>query len=244
MHKTLITLSDVSVSYGPHKALENVSGTFRAGSLTAVAGPNGAGKSSLLKLIAGLVRPRKGRVTIAPEMQGKIGYLPQSSVVARDYPLSVMQTACTGFWPEIGDTKALSSSHKRRATDALGQVGLAEMKDRQIGMLSGGQFQKLLFARLYLQDPQIFLLDEPFSAIDGKTTARLMGLLLDWHKKGKTIVCVLHDLLLIKKYFPESFLLEGKCLGTGHTHALFEKNLLSFNLDMAEIIAPEEEKKA
>lgn len=238
-----ILLENVSVSYGPHKALENISGTFQAGSLTAVAGPNGAGKSSLLKLIAGLVRPRKGRITLAPEMRDKIGYLPQSSAIARDYPLSVMQTVCIGFWPELGDIAAISSSHKKRALKALEQVDLAQMKDRQIGMLSGGQFQKLLFARLYLQDPQILLLDEPFASLDGETTARLIGILLDWHKKGKTIICVLHDLLLIKKYFPDSFLLAGKCLGTGHTHVLFEKNLLSFDLDMAEIIAPKEEKK-
>jgi ABC-type Mn2+/Zn2+ transport system ATPase subunit len=67
-----------------------------------------------------------------------------------------------------------------------------------------------------------------------------MELLLDWHQKGKTIICVLHDLLLIKKYFPESFVLSGKCLGKGHTHKLFEQNLLSFDLDMAEIKVPED----
>jgi zinc/manganese transport system ATP-binding protein len=79
------------------------------------------------------------------------------------------------------------------------------------------------------------LLDEPFTAIDAETTAKLIQLLLEWHKEGRTIVCALHDLLLIKKYFPDSFVLAGKCLGRGHTHDLFEQKLLSFNLDMAEL---------
>lgn len=244
MENPLISLEDVSVYYGPHKALQDVSGAFHKGSLTAIAGPNGAGKSTLLKVIAGLVRPRQGRVTLAPHMQSKIGYLPQSSAVARDYPLSVMQAACTGFWPEIKDGAALSLAHKTRARAALAEVGLADLENRQLSQLSGGQFQKLLFTRLLLQEPEILLLDEPFAAVDAETTAKLMQLLLTWHKKGKTIICVLHDLLLIKKYFPESFLLAGKCLGRGHTHALFEQKLLSFDLDMAEILAPEDRQKS
>ena len=88
---------------------------------------------------------------------------------------------------------------------------------------------------MILQDPQVLLLDEPFAAVDAETTARLMQLLLRWHEQGRTIICVLHDLMLIRKYFPESFVLSGKCLGRGHTHALFEQKLLSFDLDMAEL---------
>lgn len=240
MSAPLVLLDKITVQYGPHKALNEVSGSFGAGSLTAVAGPNGAGKSTLLKVIAGLLRPRKGSLFVAPEIRNRIGYLPQASALQRDFPLNVLQTASTGLWPEIGSSRSLSGPLIERTRQALAEVGLSDLEQRQIGALSGGQFQRLLFARLLLQDPALVLLDEPFAAVDSETTAKLIQLLLDWHRKGKTIICVLHDLLLIRKYFPESFVLAGKCMGRGHTHALFEQKLLSFDLDMAELIGQNE----
>lgn len=240
MTAPLVTLENVTVHYGPHKALHDVSGAFGAGTLTAVAGPNGAGKSTLLKLIAGLVRPSAGQIRVAPEVRGRIGYLPQTAAIQRDYPISVLQAASAGLWPEVGHTGALTVGRQAKVLAALAQVGLEGLECRQIGELSGGQFQRLLFARLMLQDPQLLLLDEPFAAIDAETTARLIKLLIDWHQSGRTIICVLHDLLLIRKYFPDSFVLAGKCMGRGHTHEMFEQKLLSFDLDMAELFEPEE----
>lgn len=238
MDKPLIELEEVSFSYGAHKALQNVTGHFHAGTLTAVAGPNGAGKSTLLKTIAGIIKPRAGRVVIADEVKNRIGYLPQISAMARDYPISVLQAVSAGLWPEMGNAGRLTKARKARIRVALADVGLAGFEERQIGSLSGGEFQRLLFARLRLQNPLVLLLDEPFAAIDAETTAKLIRLLLDWHKEGRTIICVLHDLMLIHKYFPESFVLAGRCMGRGHTHELFEKKLLSFDLDMAELQEP------
>lgn len=235
-----VTLEDVSYHYGHHKALQGVSGVFPAGSLTAVAGPNGAGKSTLLKIIAGVMKPKKGRVIVAPGLKGKIGYLPQTSAIERDYPLNVRDAVSTGLWPEAGSLPSFQEGgFKVRVDKALADVGLQDFATRQMGELSGGQFQRLLFARLIVQDPQLILLDEPFAAIDAQTIASLIQQIMAWHAQGRTIICVLHDLLLIRKYFPESFVLAGKCMGRGHTHALFEQKLLSFDLDMAELVAPE-----
>lgn len=241
MTQTLITLDTVAYRYGRFQALQDVSGQFAAGSLTAVAGPNGAGKSTLLKVIAGIVRPQKGFVRIHPDYLDKMGYLPQTSTIERDYPITVLQAASAGLWPQIGSVKAISTALNTRIGEALAEVGLEGFEARQIGELSGGQFQRLLFARLILQDPQIILLDEPFAAIDAETIGKLIQILLTWHKQGRTIICVLHDLMLIRKYFPESFVLAGKCLGRGHTHTLFEQKLLSFDLDMAELVTPAED---
>lgn len=241
MSEPVIKLENITVSYGAQKALHDVTGQFVAGSLTAVAGPNGAGKSTLLKTLAGIVRPEKGRIIWADGARAKMGYLPQSSAVHRDYPMNVLQAVETGLWREVGDSRALTEERKARARAALAEVGLAGFEDRQVGALSGGQFQRLMFARLIAQNPDTLLLDEPFAAVDAETTIQLMKILLGWHEQGKTIVCVLHDLLLIRKYFPESFLLAGKCLGRGHTHALFEQKLLSFDLDMAELVSPHED---
>lgn len=242
MSEPRITIDSLSYTYGRHKALQDVSGVFTAGSLTAVAGPNGAGKSTLLKILAGIIKPHKGTITVDPSVRGKIGYLPQTNTIDRDYPISVFQAASAGLWSETGSWHEITPDFRARIAAALGEVGLSGLEDRQIGTLSGGQFQRLLFARMILQDPQVVLLDEPFAAVDAETTAHLIGLLLDWHKQGRTIICVLHDLMLIRKYFPESFLLAGKCLGRGHTHTLLEQKLLSFDLDMAELVSPEEKK--
>jgi zinc/manganese transport system ATP-binding protein len=239
----VITLENVTVQYGRHKALHDVSGSFGAGSLTAVAGLNGAGKSTLLKVIAGIIRPSRGQVGLCETCAKKIAYLPQTTAIRRDFPITVLQAAVTGFWPETGSVGGISRGMRNRARAALAEVGLDGFEDRQISSLSGGQFQRLLFARVILQDAQIILLDEPFTAVDAETTARLIQILLKWHQEGRTIICVLHDLMLIRKYFPESFLLAGKCLGRGHTHELLEQKLLSFDLDMAELLGPESGKR-
>ena len=216
----LIVLENVTVQYGKLTALSDISGSFNAGSLTAVAGPNGAGKSTLLKVIAGVINPTRGRVVALDGEQQRMAYLPQTTAIRRDFPLSVLQAVCTGFWPEKGSIGRIASTHKDRARAALAEVGLKGFENRQIAGLSGGQFQRLMFARLMLQDAPIILLDEPFTAVDAETTAKLIQIMLKWHQEGRTIICVLHDLLLIQKYFPESFLLAGKCLGRGHTHTL------------------------
>ena len=236
----LIVVRNLSVAYGNHQALQNVSGSFQAGSLTAVAGPNGSGKSTLLKTLAGVIRPTSGDIVFAQGVKPKIAYLPQIAHMQRDFPITVEEVVLTGFYPEVGETISMTSDHHRQARAALEDVGLRGYESRSIAGLSGGEFQRMLFARVIVQNAPVILLDEPFTAVDAETTSRLIRLLLRWHKESRTVICVLHDLLLIKKYFPESMVLQGKCLGIGHTHRMFEQKLLSFDLDMAELYPPDE----
>lgn len=229
----LIKFENVTARYGKQVALHDISGSLQEGSLTAIAGPNGAGKSTLLKIILGTVKPAAGQVVI--EKGASIAYLPQTTTVQKDFPITVLQAACTGFWPQAGNSGGITPAMKDRARAALRETGLEGLEDQQIGALSGGQFQRMLFARVIVQDARVILLDEPFTSIDAETTAKLIQILLSWHHQGRTVVCVLHDLLLIQKYFPDSFVLAGKCLGHGHTHKMLEQKLLSFDLDMAEL---------
>lgn len=237
MSNVAFRLENVTVSYGAHKALHDVSGTFHVGSLTAIAGPNGAGKSTLLKVIAGIIRQHGGTILYEGVERQKIGYLPQSTSINRDFPVTVLQTVCTGFLRQAGGARPINAVMLAEAGAALARVGLAGFEHRLISELSGGEFQRLLFGRLIVQNAQAILLDEPFTAIDAATTARLINLMMEWHREGRTIICVLHDLLLIQKYFPDAFVLAGKCLGHGHTHKMLEQKLLSFDLDMAELCA-------
>ncbi len=240
MSESLISVQNLSVSYGNHHALQNVSGSFYEGSLTAVAGPNGSGKSTLLKALVGVIRPSAGAIVFSNGQKPKMAYLPQIAHMQRDFPITVEEVVLTGFYPDIGENGGMASEYHRQARAALDDVGLRGFENRSIAELSGGEFQRTLFARVIVQNAPIILLDEPFTAVDAKTTARLIRLLLKWHKERRTVICVLHDLLLIKKYFPESMVLHGKCLGIGHTHHLFEQKLLSFDLDMAELYPSDE----
>lgn len=232
-----ITLDNVSVAYGREPALQNISGVFQSGSLTAIAGPNGAGKSTLLKTILGIIRPKSGKVVFDHLERRDIAYLPQTAAVQRDFPINVLQAVCTGFWHKVGNQGPIDTNLSDKAKAALRDVGLDGLERRPISSLSGGQFQRMLFARVIVQDAKVIMLDEPFAAVDGETTNRLIQIILNWHRERRTVICVLHDLLLIQKYFPNSFILAGKCLGHGHTHQMLEQNLLSYDLDMAELCA-------
>lgn len=235
MSEPLIRIRNLSVKYGRIIALQNASGHFFEGSLTAVAGPNGSGKSTLLKVLAGVVRPTSGDIVFAHSQKPEIAYLSQTSQMQRDFPITVEEVVLTGFYPKLGDAGKITATQHLKTHAALEEVGLRGYEARSIDGLSGGEFQRMLFARVMVQDAPIILLDEPFSAVDAATTTHLIHILLKWHQEGRTVICVLHDLLLIKKYFPESMVLHGKCLSSGHTHNMFEQKLLSFDLDMAEI---------
>lgn len=240
MLEPLISVRDLSVYYGNRHALQNISGVFHKGSLTAIAGPNGSGKSTLLKTLANVIRPTTGEIVFSKGVRPTMAYLPQIAHMQRDFPLSVEEVVLTGFYPEMGEKLGIHAQHHLKVHEALTDVGLLGYEDRSVSELSGGEFQRMLFARVIVQDAPVILLDEPFTAVDAETTARLIRLLLKWHEEERTVICVLHDLLLIKKYFPDSMVLQGKCLGSGHTHQMFEQKLLSFDLDMAELLPPDE----
>lgn len=177
----------------------------------AVVGPNGAGKSSLLQAIAGLHKPAEGRV----EGVGRVALLPQASALDRSFPLSCRDAVLFGLWAEGGAFRPIASP--ARAETALEAVGLAGFAKRPVGSLSAGQFQRVLFARLLLQDAPVILLDEPFNALDARTVQDLLGVVRRWHGEGRGILAVLHDLELVRREFPETLLLAREVIACGPT---------------------------
>jgi zinc/manganese transport system ATP-binding protein len=199
-----ITLNNIAVGYGHHNVLYPMCGTFARGSLTAIMGANGGGKSTLLKTIAGVLTPRSGSVICTDEL----AYLPQRSSIDRMFPISVLDTVLAGCWAHIG-VFGSARAYKNQALQVLDTVGLAACAACTIQQLSVGQLQRLLFARLMLQNAPIVLLDEPFAALDEPTTADLIGLVQQWHRQGKTILIVLHDTPQVKQLCPHTLLLSG-----------------------------------
>lgn len=222
-----IRLDNVTVSYDRHPAVHHVSGCFEPGSLTAIAGPNGAGKSTLLKSLMGELTQVEGRIDCGTLTHKDFGYLPQAAEIDRQFPLSVADTVMLGAWKEIGAFGGVSPQIAAKARQTLTAVGLEGFERRHIGALSAGQFQRVLFARLLLQDAKVIVLDEPFTAIDARTTRDLLDIVHRWHSDGRTVIAVLHDFDQVRGHFPTTLLMARHLIAWGPTKtALSAENLL------------------
>ena len=207
-----IRLHGLTLGYDRHPAVHHLDGIIHPGDLLALAGPNGAGKSTLLKGLTGEIPVLDGRI----EVGGDIAYLPQADAIDRSFPLSVMDLAAMGLWRRLGPWRGLRRTEPAIRA-ALATVGLSGFEARPIGTLSGGQFRRALFARLILQDCRTILLDEPFTAIDARTTEDLLGLVRAWHGEGRTVVAALHDFGQIRAHFPKTILLAREPVAWGPT---------------------------
>jgi zinc/manganese transport system ATP-binding protein len=215
MSKPLAEFRDVTLGYGSHPAVHHLSGTLAAGSMTAVLGANGSGKSTLLKGIAGLLRPLDGSIVISPGTS--IAYLPQQSELDRGFPARVVDLVTLGLWQSRGLFARHTPADRKRVADAIEAVGLGGFETRGIDTLSGGQFQRALFARVLLQDAQLILLDEPFNAVDAQTVEHLLALVKAWRDQGRTVLAVLHDFDLAQRHFPQTLLLARRPVAWGPT---------------------------
>jgi zinc/manganese transport system ATP-binding protein len=227
MSATAIRFDEVTLGYGRRPAVHHLDGEIAAGSLTAVVGPNGAGKSTLLKGIVGTLHPLEGQIRLPASANASIAYLPQAAEIDRSFPLSVYDLVAMGLWSRSGLFGSVSRKDRTRVEQALAAVGLIGFERRPISTLSGGQMQRALFARLLLQDSPIILLDEPFTAIDAKTTADLLDVVRRWHAEDRTVVAVLHDLDLVKRVFPQTLLIAREPVAWGETGSVLSaENLL------------------
>ena len=215
--KPTISLSDVAVAYQGRVAIEGLTGMIAAGSLTAVIGPNGAGKSTLFKAILGLVPLSRGQIALSGITKREIAYLPQRSDIDRTFPISVADVAGFGLWRRIGPFGRIGSELHDAVDAALTRVGLAGFGRRPLDRLSGGELQRVLLARLIVQNASAMLLDEPFAALDAATTGTLLSLIEQWHGEGRSLLVALHDLNLVRRHFPQTLILARRPIAWGPT---------------------------
>jgi len=208
---------NLTLGYDRHPAVHHLSGEVPRGALLAVVGPNGAGKSTLFKGIVGALKPLSGTVDLHGITPRDIAYLPQAAEIDRSFPISVYDLVAMGLWRRTGIFGGLSKDDHAKIREAIAAVGLTGFERRAIGTLSGGQMQRMLFARLLLQDAKVVVLDEPFNAIDAKTCADLVALVQHWHREGRTILAALHDLDLVRTTFPQTLLLAREKVDWGDT---------------------------
>lgn len=218
---------NVTLGYDRHPAVHHLNGEVAPGALVAVIGPNGAGKSTLLRGIVGILRPLDGSIHLGGLDSRDIAYLPQSAEIDRSFPISVFDFVGTGLWRGTGLFGGIGKAARGKILRAIASVGLNGFENRPIGTLSGGQMQRVLFARVLLQDARLIVLDEPFNAIDSKTTTDLLVLVKHWHGEGRTVLAALHDMEMVRSHFTETLVLARGPVAWGPTaEVLTPENLV------------------
>jgi len=229
-HVPPIEAIDLSAGYNGELAIEGLSFCLEPGNRVAVVGPNGAGKTTLFKLIAGILRPTSGQLVVHGHQPGQhlcVAYVPQRSEVDWRFPATVEEVVMMGRIRQIGLLRWPLAADWRAVRQALEQVGMLAVRQRQIGELSGGQQQRVFLAQAVAQQPEIVLLDEPLSGLDVPSQAAILDILDDLEVAGVTVLVATHDLNLAAERFEQVLLLNRQLVAEGEpVKVLTEANLL------------------
>ncbi len=226
-----IQITNLSASYGGDLVLKDINTDIEEKSLTAIVGPNGAGKSTLLKCILGFIKPLSGNIKIYEKSivasRHMIAYVPQISAVNWKFPITVHEVVLMGRYADLGWLKRPKEADHQKAQQALRTMGIEAYADRQISQLSGGQKQRVFIARALCQDAELIMLDEPLAGVDQTSEKIIMEKLKELQKKGKTIVCVHHDLHTIRDYFDHVVLLNQCVVAAGRVEEVFTQERIN-----------------
>jgi zinc transport system ATP-binding protein len=224
-NRSFVAVANLNVHYGDHHVLEDVSFEIAPGQFVCVIGPNGGGKSTLLKALVGLVPIHSGKIL---KTSARIGYVPQQLRIDAAVPLRVdeflsLKLSSDRIW--FG-----SRATRQKARKKLEEIGASHLIDRQIGKLSGGEFQRVLIAYALLEEPDLLLLDEPMTGLDVRGGLSFDGLLHHLHEHaGITILMVSHDLHLVEHLSDQVLCINR----TVHCHGTPDQVLQPDNLSKA-----------
>lgn len=225
MSGPVVNIKDLNLRYGDNPILSNINLTLQSGLCHMLMGPNGGGKTSLLRSILGLT-PFTGKVELQwPEQQGQIGYVPQKALFESSLPLSVLdfillnQNSFPLFWRQ-------RKKQQRHALQQLDRVGMASRADRRMGLLSGGEQQRVLFAQALLTDPELYILDEPTTGMDEQGVRYLEGLITELVSAQKTVIAVHHDISAVRRLQAQVHVVNRNIIHSGHaTEVLKAENI-------------------
>lgn len=225
-----LCIHDLTVAYHRKPVIWDVELEIPEGKLVGIVGPNGAGKTTLIKTVMDLNPRVSGSVRIFGKpyhkSRNQVGYVPQRESVDWDFPVSVLDVVTMGRYGHIGWCKPVTHRQLDIARAALERVGIAELAERQISQLSGGQQQRTFLARALAQEADLYLLDEPFAAVDAATEKAIVRLLQDLRTAGKTALVVHHNLQTVAEYFDYVVLMNMRVVAFGPTEEVFtEENL-------------------
>lgn len=243
----MLNIQNLTAGYPGNRVLTDVSLAFAQGAVTVVAGPNGCGKSTLLKALAGIL-PAEGSLFLDEldlltlekrELAKKIAFLPQNRPVPE---ITVKNLVLHGRFPYLSYPRRYRQEDHRIAAAAMKKMDVADLADRDIATLSGGQRQKVYIAMALAQDTPVVLLDEPNTFLDIAHQLQLMDQAKALAAEGKTVVLVLHDLSMALEYADSlAVLLDGRCLFQGSPEDAFRSGCLdaAFGVPVQRMKTPE-----
>ena len=197
MTSPAVVFDEVFFFYGEDCIISNATFAIKEREFIGVIGPNGGGKTTLMRLMLGLIIPARGEVRIFGTAPGTaappVAYVPQHLQFDRLFPISLFELVLMGLLNELPWYGRFSQAHKRRAEEAMERMGIAHLRKRSVGTLSGGQLQRALIARALVTQPQLLLLDEPTANVDAAAEVEIRAL-LQALREEITIVMVTHDL--------------------------------------------------
>jgi ABC-type Mn2+/Zn2+ transport system ATPase subunit len=224
-------MKGVTVGYDGRPALEDVVLEVERGSLLAIFGPNGGGKTTLLKLIAGILRPWTGTIDVLGGPPGRaarrVAYVPQAELVDWSFPVTVWNVAMMGRFPRLGPLRQPGADDRAAVAAALERVGMAGQARTQIGRLSGGQRRRAFLARAIAAEPELYLLDEPVTGVDVPTEEDLMALLAIEADRGRTIVATTHDLPAVSRHFRQAVAVNRRVVTSGSADLVRDPDVLA-----------------
>ena len=223
-----ISVRDLSVTYNNgFTAMRNASFELDPGTICALVGVNGSGKSTIFKAIMGFVQPSSGEVRLCglpveeALKRNIVAYVPQSEDVDWNFPVLVETVVMMGRYGHMNMLRMPSRADRYKVDEALERVGMTAYRSRQIGELSGGQKKRVFLARALAQEGRIILLDEPFTGIDVKTEAAIIGLLRELRASGHLMLVSTHNLGSVPDFCDHVVLLNKKVLAAGPTSEVF-----------------------
>lgn len=225
-----LSIYDLTVAYHRKPVLWDISIDFPSGQLIGVVGPNGAGKSTLIKAVMDLIPRASGEIRVFGKPYRKnrhrVGYVPQRESVDWDFPADALDVVTMGLYGQIGWCFPVRRKHRKQAAEALRRVGLQDFAHRQISQLSGGQQQRTFLARALVQDADLYLMDEPFAAVDAATEHAIIEILQEMKNRGKTVLVIHHDLQTVAEYFDYVVLLNMRVVAHGPIETTFTQENL------------------
>lgn len=225
-----LQFDDLSVAYGHHLALRDVSAHIPPGTVTGLIGPNGAGKSTLINAVAGTVPPHSGSITFNGRPLDRkttpIAFVPQGREVNWDFPLSALDLVMMGRYRRIGWLRRAGPGDRDAAMHALDELGLAEYAGRHISQFSGGQQQRLFLARARVMNPEIVLFDEPMTGVDVTTRTIINEMVRDFARRGATVLLATHDLEEVQEICDAILALNCRMVAFGPTDRVFTPTTL------------------
>lgn len=195
LENKIIAIENLWLSFADKSVLEDINLDIFQGDFLLVSGPNGGGKTSLLRTILGLQKPSRGAVYFfqggRPVSSLDIGYLPQKNSIDSRFPITVEEVVASGL---MGRDKQPKTVQKREIDHMLDLMGITALREKPIGVLSGGQLQRALFGRALISRPEMLILDEPSSYIDRQFEVRMVEILRELSSRGTTIMMVSHEI--------------------------------------------------